>query len=147
MTQHSSSQEHTSSTSGRSGSGQAAVINMANVDAGEIAKFDALAHRWWDPQSEFKPLHDINPLRLDYINDRASLPGLKVLDVGCGGGLLSEGMARLGAHVTGIDMAETPLSVARLHSLESGVEVNYEQRTVESLLPEYAGTFRCRDLP
>ncbi|GAA3950080.1 bifunctional 3-demethylubiquinone 3-O-methyltransferase/2-octaprenyl-6-hydroxy phenol methylase [Allohahella marinimesophila] len=140
MTQHSSSQEHGSS-SGHSAGGQPPVVNMANVDNAEIAKFDALAHRWWDPKSEFKPLHDINPLRLDYINERAELPGLKVLDVGCGGGLLSEGMASLGAHVTGIDMAETPLSVARLHSLDSGVEVNYEQRTIESMLPQHAGSF------
>ncbi|MDY6815562.1 MAG: bifunctional 2-polyprenyl-6-hydroxyphenol methylase/3-demethylubiquinol 3-O-methyltransferase UbiG [Pseudomonadota bacterium] len=114
-----------------------------NVDQNEIAKFEALASRWWDPSSEFKPLHDINPLRLNYIDERASLAGKKVLDVGCGGGLLSEGMARRGAHVTGIDMGETPLSVAKLHSLESGIKVDYRQTTVEELArdPDQAGQY------
>ncbi|WP_166269357.1 bifunctional 2-polyprenyl-6-hydroxyphenol methylase/3-demethylubiquinol 3-O-methyltransferase UbiG [Marinobacter caseinilyticus] len=107
-----------------------------NVDQNEIAKFEALASRWWDPSSEFKPLHDINPLRLNYIDERAPLAGRKVLDVGCGGGLLSEGMAQRGAHVTGIDMGEAPLSVAKLHGLESGIAVDYRQTTIETLLEE-----------
>ena len=102
-----------------------------NVDRNEIAKFEALASRWWDPSSEFKPLHDINPLRLNYIDERVSLAGKRALDVGCGGGLLSEGMAQRGAHVTGIDMGEAPLSVARLHGMESGVNVDYRQITIE----------------
>ena len=114
-----------------------------NVDQNEIAKFEALASRWWDPTSEFRPLHDINPLRLNYIEERAPLAGKKVVDVGCGGGLLSEGMALRGAEVTGIDMGEAPLSVARLHGLESGVKVDYRQITVEDLArdPEHAGQY------
>ena len=112
-----------------------------NVDRNEIAKFEALASRWWDPNSEFKPLHDINPLRLNYIDERARLPGKKVLDVGCGGGLLSEGMSHRGAHVTGIDMGEAPLSVAKLHSLESGVKVDYRRITVEELADQEAGQY------
>lgn len=115
--------------------------SMTNVDPREIAKFEALANRWWDPHSEFKPLHDINPLRLNYIDERAPLADKQVLDVGCGGGLLSEGMARRGAHVTGIDMGEAPLSVARLHSLESKVKVDYRQITVEELAEERPGEF------
>ena len=113
----------------------------SNVDPNEIAKFEALASRWWDKSSEFKPLHDINPLRLNYIDERALLPGKKVVDVGCGGGILSEGLAQRGAYVTGIDMGEAPLSVARLHGLESGVEVDYRQMTVEALAEEEAGTY------
>lgn len=118
-------------------------MSRTNVDPSEIAKFEALASRWWDPTSEFKPLHDINPLRLNYIDSRSPLAGQKVVDVGCGGGLLSEGMARRGANVTGIDMGEAPLSVARLHSLESGLKVNYRQITVEELAadPEHAGQY------
>ncbi len=112
-----------------------------NVDRNEIAKFEALASRWWDPNSEFKPLHDINPLRLNYIDERARLPGKKVLDVGCGGGILSEGMSHRGAHVTGIDMGEAPLSVAKLHSLESGVKVDYRRITVEELADQEAGQY------
>lgn len=114
-----------------------------NVDRNEVAKFEALASRWWDPGSEFKPLHDINPLRLNYIDQKAQLAGKKVLDVGCGGGLLSEGMARHGAHVTGIDMGEAPLSVAKLHGLESGVKVDYQRITVEELAadPAHAGQY------
>lgn len=108
-------------------------MNEQNVDRSEIAKFEALASRWWDPSSEFRPLHDINPLRLNYIDERAPLAERKVLDVGCGGGLLSEGMARRGARVTGIDMGEAPLAVARLHGLETGVDVDYRQTTIESL--------------
>lgn len=106
----------------------------ANFDPQEIAKFEALASRWWDPQSEFKPLHDINPLRLEYIDRRAGLNGKKVIDIGCGGGILAESMAAKGAQVTGIDMGEAPLAVARLHLLESGVSVDYQKITAE----EYA---------
>lgn len=113
----------------------------ANVDPGEISKFDALAARWWDTEGDFKPLHDINPLRLDYIERRAGLRGLKVLDVGCGGGILAEGMAAQGAQVLGIDMAGAALEVARLHSLETGVELEYRQVTVESLAAEQPGQF------
>jgi len=103
-----------------------------NVDRGEIAKFEAVASRWWDTEGEFKPLHRINPLRLGYITERAGgLFGKTVLDVGCGGGILSESMARQGAKVTGLDMGAEPLQVARLHALESGVAVDYVQETVE----------------
>ena len=112
-----------------------------NIDHAEIDKFDQLASRWWDPDSEFKPLHDINPLRLDYVNRRAPLADSKVIDVGCGGGLLSEGMARLGARVTGIDMGEAPLSVARLHLLESGAEVDYQRITAEEMAAQHPQTF------
>lgn len=117
------------------------IATQQNVDAQEIAKFEALASRWWDKESEFKPLHDINPLRLNYIDEHAPLPGKKVLDVGCGGGILSEGMARRGAYVKGIDMGEAPLSVARLHGLESGIKVEYQQCTVEALAEQEAGTY------
>ena len=112
-----------------------------NVDYGEISKFEALAARWWDPQSEFKPLHEINPLRLDYIDRRVGLRGKQVLDVGCGGGILSESMALRGAQVTGIDMGEAPLAVARLHQHESNVQVDYQQSTAEHFATEYAGQF------
>lgn len=112
-----------------------------NVDPSEIAKFEALASRWWDPHSEFKPLHDINPLRLNWIDERASLAGKTVLDVGCGGGILSESMARRGARVTGIDMGEAPLLVARLHLLESGQQVEYRQVPVEQLAAERPASF------
>jgi len=113
-----------------------------NVDYNEIAKFEELAHRWWDPSSEFKPLHDINPLRLQYIDNIAGgLSGKKVIDVGCGGGILSESMAHLGANVTGIDMGEAPLSVAKLHKLESGVEIDYQQITAEEMAEKEAGQF------
>ncbi len=114
---------------------------MSNVDQAEIAKFEALAHRWWDRESEFKPLHEINPLRVNWIDEHISLAGKKILDVGCGGGILSEAMARRGAQVTGIDMGEAPLSVARLHLLESGLEVDYRQITAESLAEESPETF------
>jgi len=112
-----------------------------NVDLKEIAKFEELASRWWDRGSEFKPLHDINPLRLNYIDDLAQLEGKKVIDVGCGGGILAESMAMRGADVTGIDMGEAPLSVARLHQLESAVEVNYRRITAEEMAEEQAGQF------
>lgn len=112
-----------------------------NVDPNEIRKFEELAYRWWDTESEFKPLHDINPLRLNYIDDRTHLQGKNVIDIGCGGGILAESMARRGATVTGIDMGETPLSVARLHALESQVEVNYRQISAEEMASEAAGQF------
>ena len=112
-----------------------------NVDQHELDKFEKLAGRWWDPHSEFKPLHDINPLRLDYIDRHAGLQGKRVIDVGCGGGLLSEGMAARGAQVTGIDMGKAPLSVARLHQHESGLEIDYQQITVEQLAESQAGSF------
>ncbi len=107
-----------------------------NVDHGEVNKFEQLASRWWDQDSEFKPLHEINPLRLDYIDERVGLAGKTVLDVGCGGGILSESMAARGATVTGIDMGEAPLSVAKLHLLESGLEVDYMRIPVEQLAEE-----------
>ena len=117
------------------------TIHTLNVDPAEVAKFEALSSRWWDPNSEFKPLHDINPLRLDYIDHRAGLKGKLVADVGCGGGILSESMAQRGAIVTGIDMGKAPLSVAQLHKLESGVEVNYQQGTAEELAAEQPEQF------
>ena len=112
-----------------------------NADPAELQKFSALAHRWWDVNSEFKPLHDINPLRLDAIDRIAPLAGQRVLDVGCGGGILSESMAVRGAHVTGIDMAEKPLKVAQLHLLESGRDVDYRNATVESIAQSEPGTY------
>ena len=117
------------------------VQNSPNIDHNEIAKFEALATRWWDPESEFRTLHQINPLRLDFINERAPLEGKKVLDVGCGGGILSESMATRGARVTGIDMGEKPLSVAKLHLKESGLEVDYRQTTTEALAIEEPESF------
>ena len=112
-----------------------------NVDHAEVGKFEELASRWWDPHSEFKPLHEINPLRLDYIDNHAALSGKKVLDVGCGGGILSESMAQRGAEVMGIDMGEAPLQVANLHKLESGVEVEYRRITAEGLAEEMPAAF------
>lgn len=120
-----------------------------NIDPHEVAKFDALASRWWDPQSEFKPLHDINPLRLDYIDQHAGLAGKKVLDIGCGGGILAEAMARQGAEVTAIDMAAAPLEVARLHLLESDVSVDYQQMTAEQMAvqsPQQWDIVTCMEL-
>ena len=112
-----------------------------NADQAELDKFGELAHRWWDPNSEFKPLHDINPLRLGWIDRNGPLTGREVLDVGCGGGLLAEGMAGLGARVTGIDLSDKSLAVARLHLLESGRQVDYRQVAVEDLAAECPGRF------
>jgi 2-polyprenyl-6-hydroxyphenyl methylase/3-demethylubiquinone-9 3-methyltransferase len=112
-----------------------------NVDPAEVAKFDALASRWWDPDGEFRSLHDINPLRLDWIRQHVQLAGATVVDIGCGGGILAESMANVGATVTGIDMAEGPLAVARLHQHESDADVNYRQATAEELASEEAGAF------
>ena len=112
-----------------------------NFDPQEIAKFEELASRWWDPDSEFKPLHEINPLRLEYIDRRASLKGKTVVDVGCGGGILAESMALKGANVLGIDMGKAPLSVASLHKLESGAELEYQQITAEELADKEAGKY------
>jgi 2-polyprenyl-6-hydroxyphenyl methylase/3-demethylubiquinone-9 3-methyltransferase len=115
---------------------------MTNVDAQELAKFSEMAHRWWDTESEFRPLHQINPLRLDWIDERAALRGKAVLDVGCGGGILAESMARRGAQVTGIDLATKPLGVARLHALESGVDnVQYREIATEALAAESPAAF------
>jgi 2-polyprenyl-6-hydroxyphenyl methylase/3-demethylubiquinone-9 3-methyltransferase len=112
-----------------------------NVDKAEVAKFEALAHRWWDRHSEFKPLHDINPLRANYIDQHSPVAQQRLLDVGCGGGILCEAMAHRGAQVSGIDMGESPLAVAELHKLESGVEVNYRRITAEELAEEEAGQY------
>lgn len=114
---------------------------QANLDADEIAKFDAIAARWWDPGGEFKPLHAINPLRLDYVDQRAHLPGKAVLDIGCGGGLMAEGMAARGARVTGIDLSEGALKVAKLHLKESGCQVEYLHISAEALAAEQPGAF------
>jgi 2-polyprenyl-6-hydroxyphenyl methylase/3-demethylubiquinone-9 3-methyltransferase len=112
-----------------------------NVDPQELEKFSQLAHRWWDPNSEFKPLHEINPLRLDWIDETAGLRGKRVLDVGCGGGILSEAMAGRGAEVTGIDLSDKALKVAELHLLESGKTVSYHKAAVEELAQERPQSF------
>lgn len=113
-----------------------------NVDAAEIQKFAALASRWWDKEGEFKPLHEINPLRTDFISQYADgLQGKLILDVGCGGGILTESMARAGAEVTGIDMGEEPLQVARLHSLESQLNVDYQLSTAEQFAQSHPGQY------
>jgi 2-polyprenyl-6-hydroxyphenyl methylase/3-demethylubiquinone-9 3-methyltransferase len=116
-------------------------MSFMNADELELQKFSALAHRWWDPHSEFKPLHDINPLRLNYIDKLAHIAGKKVLDVGCGGGILSESMAVRGADVTGIDLGEKPLKVAKLHLLETGQKVDYRLIAVEDLAAAQPGQF------
>ena len=112
-----------------------------NIDTAEIAKFEALASRWWDADGEFKSLHDINPLRANWIDARAPVAERKVLDVGCGGGILAESLAQRGAEVTGIDMGEAPLSVARLHGIESRTKVTYRQTTAETMAEEMPGAF------
>lgn len=114
---------------------------MTNADPAELEKFSQLAHKWWDPNSEFKPLHDINPLRLGYIDRHAGLAGKTVLDVGCGGGILSESMAGLNANVSGIDLSGKALQVAKLHLLESGKQVNYHKIAVEDLAAEQPGHY------
>ncbi len=118
---------------------------MVNADPAELEKFSNLAHRWWDPAGEFKPLHDINPLRLDWIAQHAPLQGARVLDVGCGGGILAEAMARRGAKVTGIDLAEKALRVAQLHLLESKLDIRYEMSAVEDVAGEF-DTVTCMEL-
>ena len=117
------------------------MADNQNVDVAELSKFSELAHKWWDKNSEFKPLHDINPLRLNYINNASALKGKTVLDVGCGGGILSESMAQLGAKVTGIDLGEKALKVAQLHSLESGIAVDYQLIAVEKLAQQQPASF------
>ncbi|MBV8659118.1 MAG: bifunctional 2-polyprenyl-6-hydroxyphenol methylase/3-demethylubiquinol 3-O-methyltransferase UbiG [Burkholderiales bacterium] len=112
-----------------------------NADDAELAKFADLAHKWWDMDSEFKPLHEINPLRLGFIDEHAAISGKSVLDVGCGGGILAESMARTGAVVTGIDLADKSLKVAKLHGLESGVKVDYKLIQVETLAAEAPASF------
>jgi len=121
--------------------GQTESVQGLNVDPAELQKFAALAHRWWDPNSEFKPLHEINPLRLNLIDQKVALAGKRVLDVGCGGGILSESMALKGAQVTGIDLGEKALKVAQLHKLESGVEVDYRLISAEALAAEMPQSF------
>lgn len=117
-------------------------VETHNTDPAEIAKFEALASRWWDSHSEFKPLHEINPLRLGYIDQRCGgLEGKNVIDIGCGGGILAESMAVKGATVTGIDMGKAPLSVAKLHGLESGITVDYQQITAEAMADQHAEQF------
>jgi len=117
------------------------VANKMNADPAELAKFGELAHRWWDPQGEFRPLHELNPLRLGWIDGLARLARKDVLDVGCGGGILSEAMARLGARVTGIDLSDKPLRVAELHLLESHLPVSYRKISAEDLANEAPATF------
>jgi 2-polyprenyl-6-hydroxyphenyl methylase/3-demethylubiquinone-9 3-methyltransferase len=129
--------------------GQTETVSSINADPAELQKFAALAHRWWDPSSEFKPLHDINPLRLNYIDSIAKLNGKRVVDVGCGGGILSESMAQRGAEVTGIDLGEKALKVAQLHKLESGAKVDYRLVSVEALaaeLPESFDVVTCMEM-
>jgi 2-polyprenyl-6-hydroxyphenyl methylase/3-demethylubiquinone-9 3-methyltransferase len=116
-------------------------ITQDNVDPSELAKFSELAHKWWDKTSEFRPLHEINPLRLNWINHLAPLNGKTVVDVGCGGGILAESMAEKGADVLGVDLADKSLKVAQLHSLESGVPVNYRNISVENLAQELPAHF------
>jgi len=125
------------------------MTTQTNVDPQELRKFNAVATRWWDPEGECKPLHQLNPVRLRFIEGQVSLSGKRVLDIGCGGGLLSEAMAGCGALVTGIDMASSPLSVARLHLLESGLEVDYQQTSAEAfaeLHPHEFDVITCMEL-
>ena len=117
------------------------MADQSNVDPAELAKFNELAHRWWDPAGEFRPLHEINPLRLGWIMERAALEGKSALDVGCGGGILAEAMARRGASVTGIDLGDKPLQIAQLHMRESGVQVRYEAASAESFAARHSGEF------
>ncbi len=117
------------------------MASTSNVDPNEIRKFEELASRWWDKNSEFKPLHDINPLRANWIDNIAPVAEKKVLDVGCGGGILSESLAQRGADVTGIDMGDAPLGVAKLHQLESGLSINYQKSTAEDFAKNHENTF------
>lgn len=117
------------------------TLNTENIDPAEIEKFEALASRWWDRNSEFKPLHEINPIRLGFIEKQLNLAEKKVIDIGCGGGILSEAMAHRGAKVTGIDMGAAPLEVAKLHLLESGVKVDYQQSTAENFAQQFPQQF------
>ena len=124
-------------------------MTASNVDPAEIAKFEALASRWWDPSSEFRPLHQINPLRAEWIDARSAVSGKTLVDIGCGGGLLSEAMAWRGANVTGIDMGEAPLAVARIHQLESQLDVDYRPITAEDLAieaPEQYDVVTCLEM-
>ena len=120
------------------------TTGAANVDQAEIAKFEALAHRWWDPDGDFRALHDINPARVGYLNDLCPLAGTRVIDVGCGGGILTESLASLGADVTGIDAAQRPLAVARLHAAEAGLDdaIRYESATPEAFAASNAGRWQ-----
>ena len=117
------------------------MTETRNVDPQEIAKFEALASRWWDRNGEFKPLHEINPLRANYIDEHSRVADMQLVDVGCGGGILAEAMAQRGASVTGIDIGEAPLAVARLHQQESGLDINYLQSTAEELAATRSGEF------
>lgn len=117
------------------------MANTQNVDPNEIRKFEELASRWWDKNSEFKPLHDINPLRANWIDNLAPVAEKKVLDVGCGGGILAESLAQRGAQVTGIDMGDAPLGVARLHQLESGLSIDYQKSTAEDFAQKHQNAF------
>lgn len=117
------------------------MASTTNVDPNEIRKFEELASRWWDKNSEFKPLHDINPLRANWIDNIAPVAEKKVLDVGCGGGILSEALAQRGADMTGIDMGDAPLGVAKLHQLESGLSINYQKSTAEDFAKEHENSF------
>ncbi len=119
------------------------TADTLNVDPQELAKFNDIAHQWWDPHGEFKPLHDINPLRLDYIEQHCALSGIRVADVGCGGGILSEGMSKRGALVTGIDLAIKSLGVARLHLYESGLQIDYRETSAEALASAEPGQYHC----
>ena len=114
------------------------MTTSMNVDPQEVAKFEALAESWWDRESEFKPLHEINPLRANYIDGHSPVAGTRLVDVGCGGGILAEAMAQRGAQVTGIDMGEAPLAVAKLHLQESGLDIDYRHSTAEQLAEQQA---------
>ena len=117
------------------------MADAQNVDPNEIRKFEELASRWWDKNSEFKPLHDINPLRANWNDNLAPVAEKKVLDVGCGGGILAESLAQRGAQVTGIDMGDAPLGVAKLHQLESGLSIDYQKSTAEDFAKQHENTF------
>ncbi len=114
---------------------------VENVDHAEIAKFESLAHRWWDPQGDFRPLHDINPVRMNYIARHCDLVGKRVVDIGCGGGILAEAMSLAGADVLGTDLADAPLAIARLHAIETGAQVHYRQISAEQLAQESGASF------